>query len=70
MHTLLLDQHCYKACPARLVAGAETRTIFSMKVLVEQEMVTKVGVTLHHFIVAIKGTMTSLIAQEKPNKAL
>ena len=44
--SLLLDQRCDQAGPARLVAGAHAASVISVEILIERDVVTPVRVSL------------------------
>src|SRR5713226_4668643 len=69
IYTLLLYQRGDQSRPARLVTRTKAFSSITMEELVKQEVIAPVGITPQRFIIAIAGTVSSLITQEQPDKA-
>ncbi len=60
----LLQQFGDKRRPARLVTGTQARASVAMKVLMEQQVVTEIGVGLKHLVRAKHRSVTMGITQK------
>src|SRR5258708_6685042 len=67
---LLLNQHCHEASPARLMACAKSCAVITVKVFMEQKVVTPVEITLQLVVFPIVRTVSLLAPQEKADEAL
>ena len=67
---LLLNQHCHEASPARLVTCAKSRAAITVKVFMEQKIVTPVEITLQLVVFPIIRAVSRLAPQEKADEAL
>ena len=48
-----VDQHGHQAGPARLVAGAQSRTVVAVEIFVKEDVIAPVGITLEHLNAAV-----------------
>src|SRR5258708_6573235 len=67
---LLLNQHCHEASPARLMACAKSCAAITVKVFMEQKVVTPVEITLQLVVFRIVRAVSRLAPQEKADEAL
>jgi hypothetical protein len=61
-----VDQQSNDPGPSRLMAGAETGAVVTVKVFVEQQMIAPIGITLKFFGAPEHRPPAGLIAQEDP----
>lgn len=60
----MVQQLCYQAGPAGLMAGSNAAAVIAVKVLIKEDMVSKVGIILHLVILAKDGPRTVAVPQK------
>src|SRR5512136_731754 len=65
-----LDQLGDHSCPSRLVACAQARAVVPMEVLVEEDVISPVGIGLEFLRSTIDGTLTLFITQEDTGQTI
>src|SRR5258708_21758477 len=66
---LLLNQHCHEASPARLMACTKSCAAITVKVFMEQNILTPVGITLRRVVFPILRTRSRLAPPENAEDA-
>ncbi len=62
-----LDQLGDHSCPSGLMACAQARTVVSMEVLVEENVIPPVGILLEFICPTVDGSLILFITQEDPS---
>jgi hypothetical protein len=65
-----VDQIKHQTTPSGLVAGANACAVVTIKILVEQNQITPMGIGLKLLVIPINGATTSCILQEDIFKSL
>src|SRR3954468_2589955 len=65
----LLEELRDQACPARLVACADTRSVVAVEILMKQHVIPEVRVALQLLLASEDGTAPALVAQEDGREA-